>query len=476
MSSNRSIVHLPEMSRLPDGWIARIDPSNNRVYYVQVTGERTTKNPRFDKEALESRLLSIPKELRESATVTKNTTGLLQTMRRPALSFVNNRHRYEIVHTIDDGGGGLGGMNGGVYVVRVKGAGRSKLDVEKRFTPETLTPLQTGHPNVGVVEILITRKLMHPALANAIDAFIYPNLENPTAASLYLEFCDLGSLEDLIQRYAKRIGTPQESHIPERFAWHALIGLCDGLSYLLGGRSFATDPSARSPSSLPLPSWLPILHRDIKPDNILLRSRSTLTHLKYPYLVLSDFGLSTETPSTDNCQRTSLLLGSKPFYAPELLYSPFPSPSSHQNNTPRYQQYFPPGKAHSHASDLYALGLCIYNLCLPCHTHIASTDTHFVGSWSHFDLRTWGSMDTEVWLSGTGSRRRDLDVGEPYSNQLRDAIRRAAVWDPVRRGTAIDLAKGLVDQAKRAGFGGRDPSLGEMLPEWATRIHSYNAK
>src|SRR4051812_44765007 len=106
MPSNKSIVHLAETSTLPDGWIARIDPSNNRVYYVQgnyttfhhptfgviprpwqlriegtgkmareyyyntETGEKTTKNPRFGKKELESRLLSIPKDLRESATVT----------------------------------------------------------------------------------------------------------------------------------------------------------------------------------------------------------------------------------------------------------------------------------------------------------------------------------------------------------------------------------------------------------------------
>ncbi|PQE17739.1 NEK kinase protein [Rutstroemia sp. NJR-2017a BVV2] len=504
MPSNRTIVPLAEMSTLPDGWIARIDPSNNRVYYVEgnyttyhhptfgviprpwqlriegtgnmareyyyntETGEKTTKNPRFGKKELESRLLSVPKELRESATVTKNTPGLLQRMKRPALSFSNNRHKYEIVHTIDDGGGGLGGMNGGVYVVRIKGIGHSKLDVEKRFTPETLTPLRNGEPNLGVNEILITRKLMHPALANAIHAFIYPSLDHPTAASLYLEFCDRGSLQDLINQYAKRIGTAQESHIPERFAWHAFIGLCDGLSYLMGGRSFATDADARSPSALPLPTWSPVLHRDIKPDNILLRSRSTLTHLKYPYLVLSDFGLSTATPSTDPYQLSSHLLGSKPFFAPELLHFPFPSASQ--------LQFFPPGKAHSHSSDLYALGACIYNLCRPCNTYIRSTGTPFVGAWSHFDFKTWGTLDSETWMSGTGSRRRDLDVGGPYSDQLREMVRLATFWDPVLRGNAIELGKGLVDEATRAGFGAADPSWGEMLPGWATRIHSYNAR
>ncbi|PQE25390.1 Serine threonine dual specificity kinase catalytic domain protein [Rutstroemia sp. NJR-2017a BBW] len=224
-------------------------------YYNTETGEKTTNNPRFGKKELESQLLCVPRELRESATVTKNAPGLLQRMKRPDLSFSNSRHRYEIVHTIDDGGGGLGGMNGGVYVVRIKGIGHCKLDVEKRFTPDTLTPLRNGEPNLGVNEILITRKLIHPALANTIHAFIYPSLEHPTAASLYLEFCDRGSLQDLIKQYAKRIGTAEESYIPERFAWHAFIGLCDGLSYLMGGRSFATDRDARSPSALPLPVW-----------------------------------------------------------------------------------------------------------------------------------------------------------------------------------------------------------------------------
>lgn len=495
---------MPETSTLPSGWVAKVDATNRRVYYISGgkstfdhptfgmlpkpwqlrlegsgqhareyyyntdTQEKTSKNPRFGKKELQDRLMSIPRELRESATVTKNTTGLLEKMRRPPLSHVNNRHRYEIVHTIDPGSeaqGAIGGMNGGVFVVRIKGAGKSRLDVEKRFTANILRPFSNGKPGVGVTEILITRKLIHPALANAIDAFIAPNLQNPQEASLYLEFCDRGSLKDLIEQYAMRIGTREEALVPERFVWHALIGLCDGLSYLYGGRSFATDKNARYDPQ-PLPNWAPILHRDMKPDNILIRSRSTINSIKYPYLVISDFGLAGDDPD-DIHQKSGSCMGTAHFFAPELLHRPWPRDGE-------AVMWFPKGQRHSLSSDLYGLGLCIYNLCRPFRSR--DSDDR-IGAFSHMNFSTSYGIPKELWIYGTISRisNTQLDIGGPYSDQLRKVLRKATSWAPVVRGAAHDLAPQLVGAAERAGFTGEYPSPPEMLPAWSTRIHSYNA-
>ena len=136
--------------------------------------------------------------------------------------------------------------------------------------------------------------------------------------------------------------------MPERFVWHAFLGLCDGLAYLLNGRSYY---DARATSG----KWYPILHRDIKPDNVLLRSRSTISSDKYFYVVINDFGLACEELQTpgrpiDQYQLHGTKIGSIPHHAPELLWEPWPMHPSTFNK-------FPPGAKHSRQSDLYALGV-----------------------------------------------------------------------------------------------------------------------
>lgn len=47
----------------------------------------------------------------------------------------------------------------------------------------------------------------------------------------YLEYCDRGSLSDMMKQYSKHPG----EMIPEPFIWHAFIGLADGLAYMQTG-------------------------------------------------------------------------------------------------------------------------------------------------------------------------------------------------------------------------------------------------
>lgn len=79
----------------------------------------------------------------------------------------------------------------------------------------------------------------------------------------------------------KRTNTSPQPEIPELFIWHAFLGLADGLAYLQGGRTFLGDETISQ--YVPLRAWEPILHRDIKPDNVLLKSRATSGETKYFY-------------------------------------------------------------------------------------------------------------------------------------------------------------------------------------------------
>ncbi|RFU27266.1 hypothetical protein B7463_g9084, partial [Scytalidium lignicola] len=182
------------------------------------------------------------------------------------------------------------------------------------------------------------------------------------------------------------------------------------------------------------PNWQPILHRDLKPDNILLRSRATEGSQKPPYCVISDFGLACYEKGNDKFQSSWTKLGTKPFWAPELCLDPI-------GDTGKYFS-----SPHSRWSDVWALGVCIYGLCR------SNSLAHFIQRGDRYE------------------RNPILDPGRAYSQPLRDNVMKATEWSGSKREDARLLVKQFHWDVKHDKTVKVDIVL---LPDWAMKKRSY---
>jgi NIMA (never in mitosis gene a)-related kinase len=162
---------LPELQALPDGWIATVDeklrfyfvdPATRKTHYAHPTlgnlpkpwvlrlcsipearerrpryynletRESTTENPRMSNKVLRANNNSWKRDdLSTAANFSRmKKAWSLNNMKRQPIGNVNIRHKYDILKALDPGDGTVGGMNGGVFVVRLRG--QERLSVEKR--------------------------------------------------------------------------------------------------------------------------------------------------------------------------------------------------------------------------------------------------------------------------------------------------------------------------------------------------------
>lgn len=178
--------------------------------------------------------------------------------------------------------GDEGAFNAGVYVVKRQQDDRKC--VEKRIGPAEVLSGAAKH------EIIVLRNLNHQHVTEYIDSFIDKSGGTPRA-SIYMEYCDLGSLADLVEA-RRTINKPAK----EWAVWDLLIQLTNAVAYC----HYGIHDAVFKPHGKKEANWAAVLHRDIKPANVFLRSDG---RSKFPRVVLGDFGQAMLQKADGNWQR-----------------------------------------------------------------------------------------------------------------------------------------------------------------------------
>lgn len=141
----------PTLGPLPEGWILKLfddEKKRHELRYQNIVSMKTyTRDPRQHPDAIKKHNSDLQKYFPSNKPGEKNSQQIagsirkfvkgdnLNNFKRAAIEDTDITHRYEYLHTIDpgvgaSGGEGIGGMNAGVHVVRMKGG--NDLYVEKR--------------------------------------------------------------------------------------------------------------------------------------------------------------------------------------------------------------------------------------------------------------------------------------------------------------------------------------------------------
>lgn len=187
--------------------------------------------------------------------------------RRP-LSATSLDSQYKVKRVLDAGAkdGGIGNLSEGIdLVVKKEPPRKNQVYILKRI------PINPSDGAVLKREIELLHVLKHPNIIAFIDGYLPANINGQ--AHLVVEYCDRGSLSDLIKQYLKynrkNLDRPP-AYIPEAFIWHVFESLASALAYIHFG---IKGDDLRNPSvPMDKQAWPMILHRDVKPDNIFLKS------------------------------------------------------------------------------------------------------------------------------------------------------------------------------------------------------------
>ena len=226
-----------------------------------------------------------------------------------------------------------GGNNQGVYVVKSIRSGNKYI--EKRVRKEHI---QVGH---GEREARAMRQCgaKHPNIIALVLCDL--NYEFLGYGSLFMQHCELGSLDGVIGRYNAR----GEVLNDEGFLYKILWDIALALSFLSTGVDAATTRNLAKAGYIvgKKSGWNQTLHRDLKPGNIFLTWKNPLPadRCLYPTAVLGDFGCSvTQWDVRTGNAKWKFHSGVTPDFEPP--------------ESPRYHEH----------GDIYMLGLSIHCLAM----------------------------------------------------------------------------------------------------------------
>lgn len=265
-----------------------------------------------------------------------------------------------------------------------------------------------------------------------------------------MEFCDCGDLGQLLSTYKSRkkayLNDPSTDYVPESFIWHAFLALIDGLHFLATGSSYLALDLCRNDAK----TWKPLVHRDIKPDNIMLKSRSTPGSAKPLYVILTDFGMAEYEADSLSSGPQYPVFGTPEYHAPELCFAPTPTTQD---------QLFELAGPHTLKSDIWAVAATMHALC--------ERD-----ALAHMDRGCWLPPFPELRWRGRAARKQVLQIKDRavYSDRLEYCIKWAGHADPGTRPDAQTLVPRLKTHMDRWRADPNWKAQSEVncrLPDWA---------
>lgn len=153
---------------------------------------------------------------------------------------------------------------------------------DKYICLEKRLPERLIHSGAARFEIALLRRLKHFNIVRYLDAYIDTQNLHRSSASLYMEYCNRGSLADEIDKRLRNGKWFEEKEI-----WHIFTQLVNAVAYIQYGLSDAISYPQEGKNS----SWMGVIHRDIKPENIFLQTSPTGGR---PIVLLGDFGAAVQ--------------------------------------------------------------------------------------------------------------------------------------------------------------------------------------
>jgi serine/threonine protein kinase len=269
-----------------------------------------------------------------------------------------------------------GGLNGGIAKVELKDDPIDRFFIEKRF-PERHVPDE----NYAAKEISLMYQLQdHENIVKMVDHFLN---KKTSKASIYMEFCDAGDLQDVV-----RAVVLQKQHVPERTVWEWFIGCMDALTY----PHYGPKPDDHVFSKK---YWNQIYHRDLKPSNVFLKRDN---QKKQIVAKLADFGCSISDQFTK-------LNKSRSYASMTSALTPGFDPPEHPD--------------FSVVTDVWQMALCIVCVC----TGI-------------FDPRSKSHTTGVQW-------DEKQPAGQQYTRELNDVLKWCLTIDLKRRPSSWEVLKRL---------------------------------
>jgi serine/threonine protein kinase len=193
----------------------------------------------------------------------------------------SSEYEYEHVSGHDIHDGSQGKQAAEIVVVkrraRTQDAALSKeLYACKYYVVEGQGPQDISGPKYIIREWHMLSKIEHPNILRYED-FAYDHDERPRLARLYTEYCSEGNLSQFnlaVTSPKKRLGVFEVAQVFYQLA-QALLYLHYGI-YKSGPvmKPVNAIQATSKKASAPCETWLPILHRDIKPPNGVLHCKS----------------------------------------------------------------------------------------------------------------------------------------------------------------------------------------------------------